>query len=307
MTKCFVAIGECMVEMAATGNGLFRQGFAGDTFNTAWYARRALGPDWSVGYVTAVGDDDISARMVDFMQAEGIDTSRIQRLAGRTPGLYLIELKDGERSFVYWRETSAGRALADDVQAIEAALAGADAIYFSGITLAILVPDARARLLAALARARERGAMVAFDSNIRHRLWPDTATTREAIRAAARVVTLALPTVPDETALFGETDAAAVAARYAADGAGEVVVRAGADPALVVWPAGRALIAPTATVAPVDTTGAGDSFNGTYIAARLSGHAPEEATRLAHAKAGRVIASYGALVPSGLSQQESAL
>ncbi|MGL4234697.1 sugar kinase [Tabrizicola sp.] len=296
MTKRFLSIGECMVEMAATGDGLFRQGFAGDTFNTAWHARHALGPDWTVSYFTTVGDDGVSERMLAFMRQEGIDISRIRQLDGRTPGLYLVELKDGERSFIYWRGTSAARALTDDEAALEAAVAEADAVYFSGITLAILAPEARVRLLTVLARAKARGTLVAFDSNIRPRLWPDEAAMRAAIRAAARVVTLALPTVPDETALFREADASTVAARYAADGVEEVVVRAGADAALVVWPAGRALVAPTATVVPVDTTGAGDSFNGTYIATRLSGDGPEAAAHKAHAIAARVIGAYGALV-----------
>jgi 2-dehydro-3-deoxygluconokinase len=296
MSGLFLSIGECMVEMAATANGLFRQGFAGDTFNTAWYARRALGPDWTVGYVSAVGDDGVSARMLEFMGSEGIDTSRVVRVSGRTPGLYLIELREGERSFVYWRDMSAARTLADDEARLAAAVAGARAIYFSGITLAILAPDARARLLAVLAHAKARGAMVVFDSNIRPPLWPDEATMRAAIRAAGRVTTLALPTVPDETLLFREEGARGVAARYLADGADEVVVRAGSGPALIVWSGGEAQVLPSHALQPVDTTGAGDSFNGAYIAARLQGDAPQDAARKAHATAARVISAYGALV-----------
>jgi 2-dehydro-3-deoxygluconokinase len=55
-------------------------------------------------------------------------------------------------------------------------------------------------------------------------------------------------------------------------------------------------VAPARVVAPVDTTGAGDSFNGTYLAARLTGESPEAAARRAHAVAGKVIRHYGALV-----------
>jgi 2-dehydro-3-deoxygluconokinase len=296
MSGLFLSIGECMVEMAATANGLFRQGFAGDTFNTAWYARRALGPDWTVGYVSAVGDDGVSTRMLEFMTGEGIDISRVTRVSGRAPGLYLIELRDGERSFVYWRDKSAARTLADDEARLAAAVTGASAIYFSGIALAILAPEARTRLHGVLGHAKARGAMVVFDSNIRPRLWPDEATLRAAIRAAARVTTLALPTVPDETSLFREEGAQDVAARYRADGADEVVVRAGSGPALILWPGGEVQVPPARALQAVDTTGAGDSFNGAYIAARLQGDGPEDAARKAHATAGRVISAYGALV-----------
>ena len=294
--KRLVCIGECMVELASLGDGLFRQGFAGDTFNTAWYARRALGPDWTVSYFTCVGDDRVSTRMLDFMAGHGIDTRHVRKIAGRAPGLYMIDLDHGERSFTYWRDTSAAKALADDVAALTTAVEDADAVYFSGITLAILAPDARARFLDVMADVRRRGALVGFDSNIRLRLWPSQDALRAAIRDAAKVVTLGLPTVPDETDLFAEAGAEDAARRYAAAGVPEIVVRAGAGPALAVWPEGRAVIAPETVVTPVDTTGAGDSFNGSYIAARLQGDDPAAAVAKAHATAARVIQAPGALV-----------
>jgi 2-dehydro-3-deoxygluconokinase len=49
--------------------------------------------------------------------------------------------------------------------------------------------------------------------------------------------------------------------------------------------------------APVDTTGAGDSFNGGYLAARITGHAPADAARRAHKVAAAVVQVRGALAP----------
>jgi 2-dehydro-3-deoxygluconokinase len=290
-----VAIGECMVEMAATESGLFRLGFAGDTFNALWHARRHLPTDWTAGYFTAVGDDRTSARMLGFMRDNGIDTGRILQIAGKAPGLYLIELDRGERSFSYWRETSAARLLAQDETALRAATQDADAILFSGITLAILSVADRQRLLSVLAEQRAKGATIAFDSNIRMRLWQSEEAARRAVLEAAAVASIALPTGPDEMALFGggEED---VLERYSRAGAAEIVVKAGPDPALVSWPGGLERIAPRKVLEPVDTTGAGDSFNGAYLAARLLGEDPPEAVRRAHAAAGRVIMGYGALI-----------
>jgi 2-dehydro-3-deoxygluconokinase len=292
----FLCIGECMVEMASIGGNQFRQGFAGDSFNTAWYARRALPASWDVDYFTTVGDDPVSGRMLDFMASQGIGTRLIRRLPGRTPGLYLIELDRGERSFTYWRDSSAARSLADDPGALAAAVTEADAVYFSGITLAILPPERRRAFLDVLVKVKTSGRLIAFDSNIRLRLWPDQEELKAAIMAAARVATVVLPTIPDESDVFGETDRRTVVSRYRSLSVPEIVVRAGAAPARVAYEGEETDVAPETVVQPVDTTGAGDSFNGTYLAARLMGRDPVTAARLAHDVAGQVIRQHGALV-----------
>ena len=93
--RAFVAIGECMVELSEATGGLLRRGFAGDVFNTLWYAKRALPTDWEVGLQTALGTDPISDQMMVFFQGAGIATRRIQRLPDRSPGLYMIHLDHG--------------------------------------------------------------------------------------------------------------------------------------------------------------------------------------------------------------------
>ena len=173
-----VSVGECMVELSGAGQGLWRQAFAGDTFNTAWYLRALMPADAQVAYLTCVGQDAISQAMVDFIAGAGIGTGCISRHPTRAPGLYMIDLKDGERSFTYWRDSSAARCLADDPDHLARCLLGADLVYFSGITLAILTPDRRRDLLAALAAS---GARVAFDSNMRLRLWSDADEMRDWI------------------------------------------------------------------------------------------------------------------------------
>ena len=56
----FLAIGECMAELAPSDNdGDFRVGFAGDTFNTAWYLARCA-PCVDVSYLAVVGDGALS-------------------------------------------------------------------------------------------------------------------------------------------------------------------------------------------------------------------------------------------------------
>ena len=93
----FVSVGECMIEMSGGEDGNYRLGYAGDTLNTAWYARARLGEDWDVDYVTALGDDIYSERMADFFDDNGIGIDHIQMVEGRRPGLYMIHQQDGDR------------------------------------------------------------------------------------------------------------------------------------------------------------------------------------------------------------------
>ncbi len=298
MTEVFAAIGECMIELAPAGDGLYRRGFAGDTFNTAWTVRGLTAPEAvAVRYVTAVGDDAISAEMRRFIDGSGIDARGVRVVPGRTAGLYMISLVGAERSFTYWRDSSAARQLAADPEALARALEGVTTAYFSGITLAILAPEHREVLLDALGRLRAAGARIAFDPNIRHRLWSSAEEMKAALVAGYRAATIAMPTHGDEKDLFGDKSVSDTGLRVADYGVPEVVVKDGPSPCFVVTAGGAAAVPATTVPEPVDTTGAGDSFNAAYLAARMAGAEPSEAARRGHLAAGRVIMVRGALMP----------
>ncbi|MDP3526260.1 MAG: sugar kinase [Hoeflea sp.] len=296
MKRTFVSIGECMVEMAPSGDSTYRLGFAGDTLNTAWYAKRTFGADWDVAYLTAVGDDGISRHMTDFIGDAGIRTDLIREVPGKTVGLYLIQLQDGERSFAYWRSDSAARRLAHDPAVLKAALAGAGVVYFSGITLAILPAGDRTVLLDAIAQARRNGATVVFDPNLRPRLWDDLETMREAVMAAARVSDIILPSHDDEARFFGDPSPDATASRYAQAGASLVVVKNGAGEIVSLERGEIGRHDPVRADGIVDTTAAGDSFNAGLLAAYLERGDLAEAIGAGAGLAAYVISRRGALV-----------
>ncbi|MFV0386215.1 sugar kinase, partial [Paracoccus sp. (in: a-proteobacteria)] len=226
--KRIISIGEAMVELSQTGSGdLWKLGVAGDTLNTAWYLRRVLPADWHVGYLSRVGTGEFSRKMIDFLVAEGIDATHVLPDPQHEIGLYAISLKDGERSFSYWRDNSAAKRLADDPAALREALKGARIAYLSGITLAILSARGREALMVALAEARATGTLIVFDSNLRPRLWPDIPTMCHQIEVAAAAADIMLPSFDDEREFFGDADPQATLARYLALGAGQVIVKAG--------------------------------------------------------------------------------
>lgn len=285
-----------MVELSDAGGGLLRRGFAGDTFNMAWYARAILPAAWTVGYVSAVGDDALSAEMLAFMRQSGVDTDAVRIIPARSPGLYLITLKNGERSFTYWRDTSAARQLADDPAHLARHFDGADAIHFSGITLGILTPTATDTLLVALQAARRAGARVSFDTNFRPRLWQGRTDAAEMFLAAARVASIVLPGLDDEAAVFGPCTPEQVADRYRSAGSEIIAVKDGARGAMLFTPDSAEHIAAVAPPEVVDTTAAGDSFAAAFLSRLLTGSSPQNAASFAARVASSVVGQRGALV-----------
>lgn len=289
------SIGECMLELSGQADDGWNLGYAGDTFNTLWAIRALSGAPCD--YVSAFGDDPFSAKQIAFLGDAGIGIASSPVIAGARPGLYAITLTGAERSFTYWRSDAAARQLASDPAQLAKSLQDRALVYFSGITLAILEPAARRTLLAAVGKARTAGSLIAFDPNYRPRLWSSTEDARAAISEALGVADIALPTFPDEQMLFGDASQNATADRLAAAGVSEIVVKDGAEPCLVVTPDSRKMVPAIHVEKPVDTTGAGDSFNGGYLAARLAGHPPLEAAKRAHKVAAAVVQVRGALAP----------
>ncbi len=286
-----------MAELQAMNDGLYRLGFAGDTLNTAWYMKALTNPSRvSVDYLTAIGADQLSQKMLAFLQAGGIGTRFVTEIPDRTVGLYLITLTGAERSFTYWRNASAAKLFARDRAVLHSALEQADVIYFSGITLAILSPAHREIFLAVLRKLKRKDVMIVFDSNMRRRLWPSDAAMKQAVIAGYKVATLALPTFDDERAAFGDASPSGLIERIASYGVQEIVSKDGENPCLVFANGKLLPVMPDPVLNVIDTTGAGDSFNAGYIAARLAEEEPAQAAKYAHSIAGRVICSRGALV-----------
>lgn len=288
------AIGEAMVELAPVGDGLYRRGFAGDTFNTAWHMAQWLGSAADVGMITRLGEDSLSGAFATEMADDGLSLNGVGRDRDRAMGLYLIELDGTERSFHYWRGQSAARGLADDPAVLAQALAGLGLVHLSGITLAILGEAGRGTLFAALATARAQGTVVSFDPNIRPRLWTSAADMRATITRMLGQTDIALPSLDDEATHFGDAGAGATLARMAASGVGEVVVKDGPGPVHLLTD-GAVHVLPTPTVPHLrDTTGAGDAFNAGYLAGRVLGLSAERSVRAGQRLAALVLASFGA-------------
>lgn len=297
-----ICIGECMVELRAIGTNTFARAYAGDVYNTAVYLKRSL-PEAQVRFVTATGDDAMSRAMHKAWRAEGIDGTLAFTVEGGSPGLYLIENDSGgERRFHYWRNNSAARRwLALLLDQDETILWGVDVIYLSGISLAILSPAERAGAIELLRRLRPRVGRIAFDPNVRLALWETAQSAAATIEAALSIADIALPSTEDAGLLLGIDDPIEQIIRLQRIGVPEIALTLGADGCLVADGDDRARLPAPYVASITDTSGAGDAFNGAYLATRLRGGSMAEAARSGLALGSRVVTHAGAIVPLSVS------
>lgn len=280
-----------MLEFAADpGTGLYRRGVAGDSFNTAVYLARA---GHQVEYLTRLGDGPNSEFILQYLQAENLSAERIMLCAKHEPGLYVIDNDaDGERHFSYWRDNSPARAMFD--QAIE--LPNCELFYFTGITLSVS-RSGLTQLTELLEKLKDQSCQIVFDPNYRPKLWANRDQAQANYQAVLGYCDTVLPTLEDETALWGVNEVQSCTKMYLDYGASEIVVKGSDLRSHVTTADSQTLSVQAEAVKAVDTTGAGDSFNAGYLAARLSGQAPEAALRAGQALAASVVQHRGAIIP----------
>jgi 2-dehydro-3-deoxygluconokinase len=167
-------------------------------------------------------------------------------------------------------------------------------LHVSGISQAISTSACDA-VFAAIAAALEAGARVFYDPNLRPALWPrDRAGA--ITRATMALADWCLPSRDDAEWLFGtgEPDAVVDACRRA--GARGIVYKRGADGCVV--DDGRARVSIAAhRVNAVDATGAGDCFDGAFVARLAAGDDPFAAAGYANAAAALATTGFGAVEP----------
>jgi len=265
----------------------------GDTSNAAIAAARAGA---RVAYLSRLGQDHWGHLLMQLWAREGVDTRGIVRDAQAPSGVYFVSHDERGHHFSYARAGSAAsRMQAADVQTHWSGLIGASRwLHLSGISLAIS-PSACDAGFAAMHAARDSGTRTAFDSNLRLSLWPlDRASA--CISEAVRLCDLFLPSMDDMVALTGLQDPEAVLDWSHAHGARQVVLKLGAEGAIVSEDGQRTRIAPL-SVRAVDATGAGDCFAGNLLARLCRGDRLTQAARYANAAAALSVQGHGAVAP----------
>lgn len=301
-----VALGEAMLEFNQTeaGRPHYLQGFGGDTSNVVIAAARAGA---RAAYLSRIGADPFGARLLELWADEGVDTRGVERDAQAPTGIYFVTHGAEGHEFSYYRAGSAASRMTPVwLQAGPAAqiIASARFLHVSGISLAIS-DSACETVYAAMQLAREAGTRVAFDSNLRLKLWPlDKA--RACIQRAVSLCDVFLPSLEDVTTLTGLSDPDAIADWGHALGARQVVLKLG-ERGVHTSVGGERRRLPALRVPLVDATGAGDCFCGNLLAQLSTGAALQDAARYANAAAALSVQGFGAVAPLPRPAQVRAL
>lgn len=297
--KKVVLFGECMLELKQNDASSMRHAFAGDALNSAVYLKRQFS-EIDASFMSALGDDSISHQMLERFAQEGLDNRFVYADKSKAPGIYLVQTDDqGERSFVYWRENSAARVVMQFVdQDVISQLSEVDLFFFSGISLAVLIPEQRSIFWDMLKQLKQAGVQIVFDPNYRARLWQSEEEAKSEFEQAFVLSDMLLPGIEDFSLLYqleSVKDILDFCQPYQID---EIVIKNGPESVFIAkdGQVQEVAIQPATTV--VDTTSAGDSFNGVYLGARMTGQTPQRAVELASAAASCVIQHPGAIAPA---------
>ena len=285
-----LCLGEPMLEFNQQADGRYLSGHGGDVSNAAICAARSGA---SVGMITRIGADAFGDSFVDLWTAEGISTDAVAADPVAPTGIYFVTHGPDGHRFSYYRKGSAASRMVPDALPSDA-IRKARILHVSGISQGIS-DSAADTFFAAIALARDAGVRVSYDTNLRPALWPlDRA--RAVIHAAMRSVDIALPGLDDAALLTGLTAPDAIADFYLSLGAQVVALTLGADGTLVATPEARRTV-PAFPVTAVDATGAGDCFDGAFLARLVAGDDPFAAARWANAAAALAVQGYGAVAP----------
>jgi 2-dehydro-3-deoxygluconokinase len=291
-SPAILALGEPMIEFNQTRPGElnYLQGYGGDTSNAIIACARQGAPS---GYITRLGDDEFGRMLTALWKDEGVDASGVGIDPAAHTSVYFVTHEAKGHVFSYLRKGSAAaRMTADDlpVKLIE----GARFLHVSGISQAISESACDAAFRA-MEIARAAGVKVSYDTNLRLKLWTlDRA--REVITRAISMADYLLPSLEDMQAIAGHDHPQAILDWCFAKGAQNVVLKMGKQGCIAATPELRTPIAGH-MVKAVDATGAGDCFDGAFLARLHFGDDMVTAARYANAAAALTTTGFGAVAP----------
>lgn len=280
-----ILVGEPMVLFIAEEQGTldkvtrFTRSAAGAEMNVAIGLKRL---EHEVCYLTKLGKDPFGKYLIEFLNGEGIDTSKIC-FDDYYPTAFQLKAKtdEGDPDVAYYRNGSAASNITvDDVDGID--MTGFDHFHLTGIFPAISA-SSRATLLYLIEKAQNSGLSTSFDPNLRPSLWKNKEQMIKMINKIAFRCDTVLPGINEGRILTGLEHESEIADFYLSRGVKTVVIKLGATGAYVKTQTEEKYISGYKVEKVVDTVGAGDGFAVGFLSGLLEKESIENCTNRANA------------------------
>jgi 2-dehydro-3-deoxygluconokinase len=285
-----LCLGEPMVEFNAQKDGSWAYGFGGDVSNVAISAARQ---NAKVGILTRIGADSFGDDLRDLWTREGVLTRDVEIDTKAPTGIYFVRHGTDGHRFEYRRAGSAASQMAPQ-RVPRNSISSTRCLHYSGISQAISA-TALTACETAVDMARECGCLVSYDPNLRLGLW-SLEQAQEIINRSVPLCDFFLPGLDDARQLTGFEQPEDIVSYYLDLGAGLVALTLGPEGALVGDSSGLSAIPPRETEV-VDASGAGDCFDGAFLARLLAGDTPQIAAHYAVTASSISVEGYGAIPP----------
>ena len=289
-----VCMGEAMVEFTrmnrSKGEALYIRGLGGDTSNCAISAARQ---GVKVAYLSAVGDDQFGKIAIDTWLTEGIDVSQVFVDPNSPTGIYFIDPAPEGRNFTYYRAGSAASRMSS-ISSSQTILSRTAILHLSAITQAISIAPNEPSF-EAIDIVKKSGGRVSYDTNLRLNLW-GLEEARRVINKTLTQADILLPSLDEAQILTGLDNKEDILNFYLQFEPEILALKCGSEGAIVIFE-GRKEYIPALNVNAIDTSGAGDTFAGAFLAQIIQGESPFEAARFAVVASGISVQGYGAMAP----------
>ena len=243
------------------------------------------------GFLGKVGRDALSRMVYATVRDSGVNMDHVVESDEGQIGLAFIEyLPDGRRNYEYYRSHSVGSLYRRDELDADA-LKGAFALHFPGMLLD-LSPELRETSLFAARAAKEKGALLSFDPNIRVEL--NGSESLERMISVIRMADVIAPTLAEGRIITGKQSTGDVLRALHAMGPSVIALTQDKDGAAVSRN-GEVALCDGIDVPVIDPTGAGDTFAAALVVALQRGMCLSETAMFCNCAGTLVVTKRGAI------------
>lgn len=265
--KRIVSIGEALIDMISNESNTeiknsqsFRPCVGGAPLNVLG-ASAKLGVPSSI--ISMVGEDNFGDKIEDYLDKNNIDKTYLKRTNKANTALAFVSLKsDGAREFSFYRNPSSDMLL-DKEDITKDMFDNAYALHFCSVDL--IEAPVKYATIKAIKYAKEMGAIISFDPNLRFNLWSDHSKLNKTVKEFINYADILKISDEELEFITGHKDINDAKDYLFSKGVKLIIYTCGANGAYALTPKFTTHVSGI-KVNAIDTTGAGDGFIGSFLA-----------------------------------------